>query len=396
MHKRLFLTGATLIFLVTATIFLVLYGSGYRLAFNQHKVSLSGTGLFVATSTPDGASVFLNRRLTSATNTTLNLPPGTYDVKITKDGYIAWEKKLTVQEEIVTKAQALLLPLAPKLESITAIGANNPTIDPTGTRIAFLVATSTPKKNGVYLLDMAGRPILTLQNSTQLGDDIYVTFSKSALSWSPNGKDIIASVSAGANLTQTFLLVPDKFTQTPLEQSVDLPLIKAQWDKEAEEKEKARLASLTPKVAKMVRDVFGQSKFSPDETKVLYVASASATLEKVIIPPLPGSNTQPEERTIVAGKLYIYDIKEDKNFFISDRPERLASLSWMPNSYHLAFIEDKKVKIMEYDGTNRNVLYSGPLSSDFVAPWPDGSKLVVLTNLGAEGIEPNLYTISLR
>lgn len=396
MQKRIIISILTLAFLITGTTLVVFYGRGYRINLDENRLKLAGTGLLVATSTPDGASIFLNGRLTSATNTTLNLPPGDYDVKIVKDGYLPWEKRLKIQEEIVTKGQAQLLPQAPKLESLTSIGARNPIVDPTKTRIAFSVSKLSRPKNGIYMLDMAGRPILTLQNAASLiANDVLYTFSQSMISWSPSGKELIATISSQLN-PRTFILSPDKTNQEVLDETQNLPTLKTQWDKEQEEQEKAALATLTPKLAQIVEQTFSKLAYSPDQTKILYVASQSAKLKRVIDSPLPGSNSQPEQRTLEAGHLYIYDIKEDKNFLISDKPESLSSISFMPDSFHLVFVEEGKIKIMEYDSTNKTTVYSGPFDGSFVTPWPDGSKLVILTNLGDSSREANLYTISLR
>lgn len=395
MQRRFIVTLATLLSLLIGTVIVVVYARGYRFTLRENQVRLAGTGLLVATSLPDGASIFLNGRLTSATNTTLNLPPGSYDMKIAKDGYLPWEKKLTVWEEIVTKAEATLFPQAPKLESLTASGARNPAVDPTRTRIAFTVVQTSPKKSGIYVLDMAGRPILTLQNAaTIIADDTGRTFSLAKLSWSPSGSDLVATISA-KEASSSFVLAPDRFNQDPpLELNLDG--LKNQWDKEQEEKDRARLTSLKNELAKVIKENFSQVKFSPDETKILYVASQSATIKQIITPPLPGTNSQKEERTIEANKLYVYDIKEDKNFLAASDPGKLASVSWTPDSRHLVFIEDAKIHIAEYDGNNKTVVYAGPFDRTFVAPWPDGSKLVILTNLGSDTITPNLYTISLR
>src|SRR5476651_1536609 len=126
MRKQITISALILLFMLTATAIVVLYGRGYRFGFDKGSPNLSGTGLLVATSSPDGAQVFVNNHLTTATANTINLAPGTYDVKISKEGYLPWEKTLVVKNEVVTKADALLFPTAPKLESITNLGAQTP------------------------------------------------------------------------------------------------------------------------------------------------------------------------------------------------------------------------------------------------------------------------------
>src|ERR1035437_6252891 len=171
--KKLIIPFLIVLFLTIATIFVVLLGKGYGLNLNGNGGPiLSGTGLLVATSSPDGAQVIINGHLTTATDNTINLAPGEYDVKIFKEGYFPWQKKITIKKEVVSKADALLFPSAPQLTSITNVGIENPVLDPTETKLAYTVASQSATKNGIYVLDMSIRPIITLQNaSTQLVDD---------------------------------------------------------------------------------------------------------------------------------------------------------------------------------------------------------------------------------
>ena len=67
-----------------------------------------------------------------------------------------------------------------------------------------------------------------------------------------------------------------------------------------------------------------------------------------------------------------------------------------PDSKHLVHVFDGKIDIMEYDAQNRTTVYAGPFVDGFVFPWPDATKLVILTNLGNPNITPNLYTIGLK
>src|SRR3989338_7090012 len=85
---------STIIFLFLVTTAVVLYGRGYNFSFGDGKIGLLGTGLLAATSQPDGAGIYINNHLTSATNNTVSLSPGQYDIKIVKSGYFPWQKKI--------------------------------------------------------------------------------------------------------------------------------------------------------------------------------------------------------------------------------------------------------------------------------------------------------------
>jgi len=70
-------------------------------------------------------------------------------------------------------------------------------------------------------------------------------------------------------------------------------------------------------------------------------------------------------------------------------------MQWFPDSKHLLFVQDGKIKIMEYDGQNSTTVYSGPFANDFVYPWPDGSKLIIKTSFSPDSPD-NLYVIDLK
>ena len=403
MPRGFILLLITAAFLSITTYGLVRYAQGYRLIFNNNgrtnTVKLASTGLLVATSTPDGASVYIDNNLTSATNTTIDLPPGEYTVKIVKEGYLPWEKRLKIQKEVVTQTQALLFPSAPRLESLTTAGVRNPTVDPAGSSIAFGVASASAiKKNGIFVLDMNSRPILMLRNSSlQIADNSTDSFSSATYTWSPDGQELLAQT---ARLQATYKLKTNEFNEIPSNITAILALTKTQYELDKTERENARLDGFKPELSDFIQNHFTVTSWSNDDTKVLYEASESAegkTIPAFIDPPLVGANTQKEERELQKGRLYVYDTKEDKNFFLKDVGSGISTPIWFPDNRHLVFIEDRQIKIIEYDGTNKTVVYSGPLEGDFVYPWPDGSRLVILTSLNSQGgVGANLYTINLK
>ena len=71
-------------------------------------------------------------------------------------------------------------------------------------------------------------------------------------------------------------------------------------------------------------------------------------------------------------------------------------IMWYPDSKHLVYVHDGKIDMMEYDAGNQTTVYAGPFVDDYVFPWPDATKLVILTNLGNPTIAPNLYTLGLK
>jgi hypothetical protein len=401
LKKQLAIPLFILIFLIVGTALAIFFGKGYRFGFDTNGPIIAGTGLLVVTSTPNGAQVFVNGHLSTATDNTINLAPGEYEIKIFKDGYFPWQKKIVIKNETVSKADALLYPSAPKLESITNTGVLNPTLDPSRTRLAYLVASQSALKNGVYILDMTARPILTLQSaSNQIANNTVNLFSLASVAWSPDSAQILATIS-NLSATTTYLLDTSTLNQNPQDVTETLASVTTTWYKLKAEKEKAQMDSLTKPLRKVVSEDFKILQWSDDETKILYEASQSAVIPMIITPPLIGTDSTPEVREIQKGQIYVYDIKEDRNYKILDSLPKVnesAPLPIMihPDSKHLVYVHEGKIDMMEYDTANQTTIYAGPFVDGFVFPWPDATKLVILTNLGNPMITPNLYTISLK
>lgn len=395
-NKQLIFSVVIFLGLVLATILVVLYGKGYRFGIGAGKIEFNGTGLLVAKSIPDGAQVFVDGKLKTATDNTINIAPGEYEVKIKKEGYFEWNKKVKIQTEVVTKAEALLVPTAPKLESITDIGAARPIIDPTLTKVAFIVSSQSATRNGIYVFDMRSNPLLTLQNSsTQIVDDSTDLFSEAEISWSPDGRDLIATISAGRINPATYLLDTDRANNPPNDITETLSTVNTTWSKIKANKDKAVIDSLPRGVRTVVKSHFSVVSYSPDQNKILYKASRSGELPVIIRPRLIGVNSTEEDRNLEEGTYYVYDIKEDHNYKINADNFK-GAFSWFTDSKHLIYVKDNELHMIEYDGLNDTVVFAGPFIQNYVFPWPDSTRIVILTNLGNTNITPNLYTISLK
>lgn len=404
MKKAFFSTFVILILVGCISYGVVLYAKGYRLDFsNKGNQFVAGTGLLVLTSVPNGGRVFIDGNLTTATDNTINLSPGTYSIRIEKDGYFAWSKKVTVKKESVTKTDALLFPSTPKLEAITVLGSANPIIDPTNTLIAYSVSSSTAEQNGIYILTADNRPILSNGTSnTQIASDLQDRFSKANYEFSPDGKQLLATITLGrasstsANQT-VYLLDTNRLNTTPQNVTVRVKQIKEQWAVLQKALDDKFISSLPKKVQPLALTNFANISISPERDKIMYTASISAQMPLTIVPPLPSTNSTLEDRNLVAGNVYVYQIKEDKNYLLyaPAKGEILPEFMWHPSSAHVVFVKDKKIQLMEFDGGNRITVYSGPFDG-FFYPWPNGAGIVIRTNFNDESNPPNLYRIGIR
>ncbi len=393
----------SLTLVITLAIIVIFFARGYQIDFT--KKTVSGTGILVATSDPDGAEVLINGKLKTATNNTINLEPEKYTIRLEKDGFSPWEKSVNIKREEVFKTNAFLFPKVPDLRPLTFTGATNPTVSPDGTKIVYSVASASAEKNGIWIADISRSAILSplgspadLRQITRATPPLLPTNDTRFL-WSPDSKQIIAYVEKPASeIIAAYVLEIDRINLTLIDSADTLEATKKDWDVTRS----LELASLMQKIALPIETIISTSaanfRFSPDQTKILYDATGSASLPIILTSYLPGSNPTVEKRLIEPGKIYVYDTKEDKNYLIENCKLKLESCSWFPSSRHLLSYSPGEISIMEYDGTNRSIIYGGPFSPGIVYPWPNWGKIVILTSLNTTlgSSDQNLYTINLR
>ena len=370
--------------------FLIRLASGYRPDFTNK--TMRPTGLLVATSIPNQGSILVNGKIIKAkTATTISLAPGEYEIEIKKDGFSSWKKKILIEKELVVKTEAYLFPTYPNLKALTSTSVSNPVISPNGKKVIFAVANQD-EKNGLWILDLTERPLGLAREPYQIlqsaarGRD----FAKATYQWAPSSKQILVTLAK-----ENFLIDTNNLNDNTklIDVTDQLLTIQKGWKNEEKILEQAKLGQLPEELLQILDKGAKEITFSLDETKVLYTATASASIPKDLIPPLPGANNQPEKRDLTSGRTYVYDLKEDRNFAL-DLPQE-AKVSWFPTSRHLFLVQKDKVSIIEYDNTNRIDVYSGPFENSFAFPFPSGNKILVLTSLSKE-TPSNLYSISLK
>jgi len=92
--KRNLITLASLALVFGLTLVVGFFVRGYRLDISSK--TLRPTGILSATSVPEGAQVWINGKLKTATNQTITLSPGQYQVEIKKPGFTTWKKEITI------------------------------------------------------------------------------------------------------------------------------------------------------------------------------------------------------------------------------------------------------------------------------------------------------------
>lgn len=249
--------------------------------------------------------------------TQIFLSPGTYDITIKKEGYSTWQKRITIKKEEVTEISTQLFKLAPSLSTITLNTVINPSSSPDGTRIAFVVPATKEnieeEKEGLWVLDNINLPLGFSRDPRRITDG---DLKEAEWIWSPNGREIILTLGKSKSLLNTTTFTPQSERiniATKLEQTEE------EWQKEKEKILASKIKSLPDKLAPIIKDYAINATFSPDETKILYTAKEDYEMPEEIIKPIPGASTQKQERSIKKNNTYVYDIKEDRNFLISEK-----------------------------------------------------------------------------
>jgi hypothetical protein len=365
--------------LAAASVGIVFFARGYK--FDLTSGNLKKTGMVLAKSRPDGAKVFLDEKLVTATDNPIQgLKPGEYHLKIVKDGFFEWSKKVEVKEELVTEVDALLVPLSPALTPLTSTGVGGPALSSNRDRIAFL---KSGEKGGIYTLSLVGQQFLGFlrANINPLAlDSEKVTFSNAEkIFWSPNDAEMLIQMNQ-----QGFYRLRLGVEGTVEATSSAAPTI-AEW--EELNLAKRRLMASRLKIPLNLEKVATASAtpWSPDQNKFIYQKSNGEKLEYWVF---DGSDPLPVDH-------------KRHNFVLQTPDPKSLEVSWFADSQHLVLVnpptEDKAgtISLIEIDGTNRTQVYSGNFDPQAVFPTPDGDKLLILTSF-IEGTKPNLYAISLR
>ncbi len=389
----------TLIIVGGLGVFATYYARGYK--FDLKTLKFQPNGILVLKSEPDGASVYINGELKTATNANLSIAPGTYDVEVKKDGYFSWYKRLTIEKEVVTQATVSLFKNAPSLSPTTLSGAVNVIMSEDGSKIVFSVLPSkstTNDKTGLWTLDTFSLPLGFGSGPKRIADG---DMTNATYAFSSDSRQLLLTVSEGI-----FLIDTGSFTSQ--NQRVNVASredeILAEWKAEKENTNQSLIRNLPPELADILSRKAAAFIFSPDDNMIAYTASGSATIPDNLIKPLPGASSQTQERNIQSGRTYVYDIKEDRNFLITDQPVTISNsdkpeipaLRWMSSSKHLLWAGPNQAVIMDYDGTNRQVVYSGSYVMPSVFPFSNTTKLLILTNLGSPASAANLYTLTVK
>ena len=382
---------------ITVLTAMIAYARGYRL--DIEKRSLQSTGILSVNSYPKAAKIFLNGELKGVTDANISLPPGKYQIIIKKDGYTSLQKNIVLKGEIVQSVDALLFPTNPSLTPLTNLGIVKTFLIEQSDRLLLFSQNNQPEKDGIYVFDpnrvaiSLFPPLKLIVLKSRLPSP--VDFQETEVSFSPDEKQAIINFKM-PTFDQAYLFSLEEENKQLFEVTTSKDRLIAAWDEEKIKDIDKIVESFLPKVQKIASDSMKIISFSPNKTKVLYQAKANLTLPLIINPPLIASSQTTENRQLIINSLYVYDVKEDKNFIVENWKTSDNFPLWYPDSKHFVINEEKQIVITEYDSQNRQIVYSGPYDKEFLGVNTEG-KLLILTNLNSQINKlPDIYAVGIK
>ena len=376
----------------------IAYARGYR--FNIDERTISSTGILSVTSDPKPASVFLDDELVGATDENLTLPYGQYTIEVRKEGYTSWRKNISLKGEIVMSLNAILFSKNPSLTPLTNLGVNVVLPIENTDKLVLVSQTGDGEKDGIYLFEPSNRPAVIfpplklLLTAALLPIDVDVVTATA--DFDPNHRQSILTFVRDDETTISYLIALDEENSELVDVTSSRDNIVAAWQEEKETEIAKIIETLPPELEKIASGSFRIVALSPDEKKVMYIAKDNATLPLVIDPPLIGANQQQEVRSVQAGNMYIYDKKEDKNFRLPIDASDQATVTWYPTSDYVAVQEDDNIVMIQYDGSNKEIVYAGPYDPAFFGISPDWNLIVVINLNPKLNKYGDLYSVGIR
>lgn len=387
-----FIFGIVFVVLFVAV---VLYARGYRIDVQKGK--LTSSGIVSVTSTPSSAQIYINGTLYGVTDAHFTLPYGKYTIEVKKEGYAPWKKNIVLKGELVQSLDAALFPVSPSLTPLTTLGIVYGVRIDKEDKALLVVDNGDVEKDGIYVFDVSKRPfslfppLKLIAQKQQFPADIV--FVPTDVTFSPDYKQAIVNFARGEDTVAYALSVEEENSQLFEVTSSKDALLEA-WSLETM-KEEARLLEIFPKsFQKIASDSFSIVSLSPDKSKILYKAKSEVQLPIVIQPRLLGANQTKENRELTIDSLYVYDRKEDRNYEVKTPAKGMPM--WHPNSRSLVTNDEQVFSIADYDGTNRQTVYSGPHELDYFDVTSDG-KLLILANFNPQlNKYPDIYAVGIK
>ncbi|MBI4262260.1 WD40 repeat domain-containing protein [Candidatus Uhrbacteria bacterium] len=215
--RRLIYLTFMLLFVLIAPM-LILYANGYRFDWNQK--TLYKTGLLVIEYLPKDATLMIDdtAMATKSPARIGGLTPRNYTIRIEKEGYFSWEKRLWIPEYTTTFVRHVNLfkqSLPVHTDAMLTQFAPHP--------VHALVAVARVAPDGIHVERMTPRGTTTIPN-------LPIFTEVTTLSWSHQGQWLLVIGKSGGQTITRIVPLDEQAPIVPLESFVTMPLTRLTWD----------------------------------------------------------------------------------------------------------------------------------------------------------------------
>ncbi len=393
--RRIILYIVSFFLLVAVAIIAIFVANGYFFDFKTGKIKRQG--MIVLRTVPKNVNVFVDEKFKkNKTPLDISLFPGTYTLKVEKDGFITWQKTANVEAGLVTWFDyVFLVPKDKKIDSVTTAGIKNFLISKDFSKVAFIdlknnvwtadIATNRQKKlyspkqetENVDILDLSsdGKNLLIATATKEEKNYKLVSENEEATLNKLPGETTQIAFSLNANdrfyaVSDSNLYLITRGETAKLESGV-LTLAQSPGNlyfvKTTGLKNEIWKASFDFKTKdKLGEESLGKVSLYPGENRLVYTVgedkelfSLESGLKEKINSKVEDAWWSKDDKRLAyrtSKELYIYTFKSDdprelKNMITTRLSTNIDKAYWFYDSKHLVFREDSKINLIDFDGT---------------------------------------------
>lgn len=290
--RRIILCSVIIFFILIAPV-IILYSLGYSFDWQEKKVVLTG-GLYIK-SIPKRATVYINDKPKKETPVFIKrLAPKYYQIKVTKEGFHEWSKKLKIESKLVTEAKdILLIPINPEIEIINEKNPDNFSLK------EYIISKTTVSNDVFYI----NKPSYILYKTDK--DNSF----------------------------------QEQISLTPLPENQEYEIIISDNQQIAvlSDSDQLYILNSETKNFELIKENVQQAQFSYDNEKLLYYTSNEIWIYYL--------NNNEQDKEIGEHEL------------ITRLSQKIKQAIWYKTNKHIIFLVNQKIKIIELDSRDeKNII----------------------------------------
>lgn len=375
--RRIIYLTFILIFAI-ATPLIILYTAGYR--YNLKKNKIQKTGILILKSRPKEATIYLNEKIQKEKTPAriANLLPEDYFVRVEKENFYPWQKKLTVKSKLTTFAENIIL-FKKSLPAEIKIGQINS------------ISLSPDEKKIIYTTDQElGKEVWFLTLEDKKERLIYRTSDQNEinlLEWDPPSRKILITLSTPKGIKKYLILN----TENPEKIDIYNTLGDFYFQFKNIKENKLLLADYDL--------IESSNKFITliDRKKQSLVILNPANNETIFEAEAYGGSWFPDGQKLLYFndfELWVYDLTLDEKKLITRYSQKILDAKWYLNDNYVLLLANNSIKALEIDQRDiRNVTDLAKM--DEIYEFEVNKKEEKIYLLGKIGERPGLYELEL-